>query len=485
MNGKKLNLEFSERKLLLHGADALLVMLSLLGALWGWAKIAGLPLTLSLIQSQLYWIAPVFFGWGAWLLLTDSYNLPLAARFRPTAARILLGGIGVGFIYLLVFFLTSRTAVSEWLPDIMLGFSAMGAPLRFAPAAAILASTCLLLLWRLAYVRLLCGPHMRVRVLIVGAGLAGRSLYTTITLHYSEHYTVVGYIDNDPQKQGNLLGTVSVLGAHSDLERVAWEQHVGEIVLAISQNVAPDLLPILMACHERGLNVTPMPLLYERLTGKVAVEHIGTQWYVALPLQKQPADTAMRLIKRLMDIVGGFMLSLIFLVLLPVLALAIKLESPGPIFYWQERLGRHGQSFRVHKLRSMTQDAEPEGVPQWATPDDPRITRVGKWLRRTRLDEWPQAWNVLIGEMSLVGPRPERPEFVEQLQRAIPFYRTRLAAKPGLTGWAQINAGYGSSMVATLTKLQFDLYYLKHQSPWFDLFILARTILVVLRLQGR
>ena len=303
--------------------------------------------------------------------------------------------------------------------------------------------------------------------------------------HYSDHYTVVGFIDNDAQKQGIMLGKVPVLGAHSDLERVAWEQHVSEIVLAISNNVSPELLPILMSCHERGLSVTPMPLLYERLTGKVAVQHIGTQWYVALPLQKHPADTAMRFMKRIMDILGGLILSLMLLILLPIIALAIKLESPGPIFYPQQRLGRHGRVFRVFKLRSMTRDAEPEGIPQWATPDDPRITRVGKWLRRTRLDEWPQAWNVLIGEMSLVGPRPERPEFVEQLQRAIPFYRTRLAAKPGLTGWAQVNAGYGGSMADTLTKLQFDLYYLKHQSPWFDMFILVRTILVVLRLQGR
>jgi lipopolysaccharide/colanic/teichoic acid biosynthesis glycosyltransferase len=133
----------------------------------------------------------------------------------------------------------------------------------------------------------------------------------------------------------------------------------------------------------------------------------------------------------------------------------------------------------------MVQDAEPDGEAQWASQDDPRVTRVGRWLRRTRLDELPQAWNVLRGEMSLVGPRPERPEFVEQLQRVIPFYRARLAIKPGLTGWAQINYGYGNSVEASLAKLQYDLYYLKHQSFWFDLLILARTVHVVLRMKGQ
>lgn len=478
-------LEFSERKLLLHGADAFLVLLSLLGALWAWVSMAQLSLNLDFLQDQLYWMIPIFLGWGSWLLLTDTYNLSLAAQVRPIAGRILVGGLGVGLLYLLVFFFTSRTAVSQWLPGAVLDLSAMGQPLRFAPAVAIGISTILLLIWRMGYIVFLCGPQMRVRVLIVGAGLAGRSLYTTIALHYTDHYTVVGFIDDDAGKQGLTFGKVPVLGTHHDLERIAWEQRANEIVLAISQDVPPDLLPILLACHERGLSVTPMPLLYERLTGKVAVQHIGTQWYVALPLQKRPADTALRLIKRLMDIAGALLIGIILVLLLPVLAIAIKLESQGPIFYPQERLGRHGHRFRVYKLRSMYQDAELEGIPQWASPDDPRITRVGNWLRRTRLDEWPQAWNVLIGEMSLVGPRPERPEFVDQLQQAIPFYRTRLAAKPGLTGWAQINFGYGSSMADALTKLQFDLYYLKHQSPWFDLFILARTIAVILRLKGR
>jgi exopolysaccharide biosynthesis polyprenyl glycosylphosphotransferase len=228
-----------------------------------------------------------------------------------------------------------------------------------------------------------------------------------------------------------------------------------------------------------------MPLLYERLTGKIAVEHAGSQWHVALPLQSRPTRTAEAVLKRMLDLVGGLVLVGLLLVLLPFIALAIRLDTPGPILYRQQRVGWRGRVFTALKFRSMVHDAEPDGEAQWATKDDPRVTRVGRWLRRTRLDELPQAWNVLRGEMSLVGPRPERPEFVEQLQRVIPFYRARLAIKPGLTGWAQINYGYGNSVEASLAKLQYDLYYLKHQSFWFDLLILARTVYVVLLMKGQ
>jgi exopolysaccharide biosynthesis polyprenyl glycosylphosphotransferase len=479
-------LEISERKLLLRFGDTLLIVASLLGALLGWASLARRAFDLQLLQSQLYWVLPILVGWLLWLALSDTYNLRLAVRFSATAWRIVAGALVVVVIYLLVFFVTSRAAVTELLPRALTELSPAGPPpLRFAPVSAIVASAFLLLGWRLVYVLVLCGPQTRPRMLILGAGLAGRALYTTIAHSYTASYNVVGFIDDDPRKQSQMIGWVPVLGTHYDLEKLAWEYRVDEIVLAISRGLPPDLMQLLIACHERGLTVTPMPLVYERLTGKVAVDHIGSQWYVALPLQKGAADTALRALKRAQDLIGGLLLGLLLALLMPFIALAIKLDSAGPVFYRQERLGRHGRVFIVYKLRSMRDDAERDGEPQWATLNDTRVTRVGRFLRRTRLDELPQILNVIRGEMSLVGPRPERPEFVESLQNLIPFYRTRLAAKPGLTGWAQINYGYGSSLADALAKLQYDLYYLKHQSPWFDLLILARTVAVVLRMQGR
>lgn len=478
-------LEISERRLLLLLGDISLICASVFGSLLLWSRLGGRGFGLALIQDQAPWIIPILIGWLVWLALTDVYNLRLAVNFGAIAWRIIAGSLFITFVYLVVFFIIARTTVTTILPNALADLSSGPPPLRFAPGVAIAASTALLLAWRATYVGVLCGPQTRPRLLILGAGQAGRALYTTIAQYYASQYHIVGFVDDDERKQGTMIAGGPVLGTHADLAQIAWENHVDEIVLAISVTLPDDLLQTLMTCHEQGLVITPMPLLYERLTGKVAVEHIGTQWYVALPLQKRAADTALQALKRLIDLAGGLLLGLLLAVLYPLIAIAIKLDSPGSIFFRQERLGRHGITFYVYKFRTMRSDAERDGEAQWAAQNDPRVTRVGKLLRRTRIDELPQSLNVLRGEMSLVGPRPERPQFVDQLQQAIPFYRTRLAAKPGLTGWAQINYGYGSTTGDALIKLQYDLYYLKHQSPWFDLLILARTIGVVLRMQGR
>jgi len=191
------------------------------------------------------------------------------------------------------------------------------------------------------------------------------------------------------------------------------------------------------------------------------------------------------LFKRLMDIVGGLIGSLFFVVIFPFSALAIIIESGFPIFYSQERLGKGGQVFKIFKFRSMWQNAEEDGEAKLATVNDPRVTRVGDFLRRTRLDEMPQFVSVLTGEMSLVGPRAERPELVAQFQKQIPFYRARLLVKPGLTGWAQINYGYVASVRETVVKLEYDLYYIKHRTLNMDFTIVLRTIGTVLRRTGR
>lgn len=478
-------LDISERRLLLISADTLLILSSLFGSLLFWERIAERNLDLTAVQNQSGWLIPLAVAWMLWLTFSDAYNLRLAVRAGAIAWRILAGGLFVTFTYLTVFFITSRATVTAGLPGIISSASAGQEPLRFAPAVAIVGSTILLLAWRSAYIWLLCGPQTRPRLLILGAGQAGRTLYATIASNYTSHYNIVGFVDDDPRKQSTNICGIPVLGVHQELERLAWEHHADEIALAISTRLPDGMLQALMTCHELGITVTPMPLVYERLSGKVAVQHIGSQWYVALPIQPRPAATAIAAIKRALDLLGGIVLGLFGLLLTPLIAAAITLDTPGPILYRQERLGRHGKPFSVYKFRSMRADAEQDGEARWAAQDDQRITRVGGFLRRTRLDELPQILNVVRGEMSLVGPRPERPEFIAQLQQRIPFYRTRLAAKPGLTGWAQINYGYGSSAADALVKLQYDLYYLKHQSAWFDLLILARTIAVVLKMQGR
>jgi exopolysaccharide biosynthesis polyprenyl glycosylphosphotransferase len=190
------------------------------------------------------------------------------------------------------------------------------------------------------------------------------------------------------------------------------------------------------------------------------------------------------MIKRAMDIVLASLGLLLMAPFFPLIALAIYLDSPGPIFYTQERVGERGRVFRVYKFRSMVPDAE-KGRAVWARENDPRVTRVGRFLRKTHIDEFPQFLNILKGEMSAMGPRPERPEFVEELAKEIPFYRVRHAVKPGMAGWALVKYGYASSKEDALLRLQYDLYYIKHWSPWLDLVILLKTVVDTLTLRGR
>ncbi len=467
-------LAISERRLLLVTGDLALICVSILGSLRLWASWAEREVSWALWREQALWAVFIFLGWSLWLQASKLYNLQDAVRRATSVRRIAAGSVTITLAYLIMFFLTTPA-------------SSNNEPLlpRIAPALSIVNSTVLLIAWRLCYAWLLGGPTARRRVLILGAGNAGTTLCRTIQQEHSAHYRVLGFIDDDEAKYAYTVDNIHVLGNHTRLLHLAKQHQADEIALAISAEVHGSLFQSIMDCHEQGIAVTPMPLLYERLTGRIAVEHIGSQWYIALPLQQHAASKFLSGIKRFNDLVFGLAGSLACLVFLPFIAAAIRLDSPGPIFYTQERAGLHGQLIRVRKFRSMIQDAEGDGQARWATRDDQRITRVGRFLRKTRLDELPQVLNVLRGEMSLVGPRPERPQFIEQLQHQIPFYRTRLAAKPGLTGWAQINYGYGATVEDALIKLQYDLYYIKHQTPWLDFLIMLRTIGVVFQLKGQ
>ncbi len=467
---RKLSLGFSERKLLLFVVDLLLIAIGIIGSLWYWTYLAKLIFGWELLRHHSFWIVAMAIGWSIWMFINDLYDLRIAVRLKRTLQRIGFGCGTIGIAYLIYYFLTA--------PQGEVLFS-----LRYAPALAIVVTTILLSIWRSIYAIYLGIGHVKQRVLIVGAGVTGNILAGVFKQH--PHYETIGFIDDNPQLQGKISEGVPILGNRHRLFAEIDEVGIDEIVLAISNPIDNNLLQLLTNCHERGVTVTPMPILYEKLTGKVAVEHIGSQWYSALPLKKNPFETFNRIGKRLFDLVCGVIIGAIFAIVFPFVAIAIKLDSSGPIFYKQERVGQYGAKFTVFKFRSMVQNAERNGKAQWAVKGDARITKVGNFIRKTRLDELPQVMNVLRGEMSMVGPRPERYQFIQELQKQIPFYRTRLAAKPGLTGWAQINYGYGSTVQDALIKLQYDLYYLKHWSPWLDLKILLRTFSVVLKMQGQ
>jgi sugar transferase (PEP-CTERM system associated) len=231
-----------------------------------------------------------------------------------------------------------------------------------------------------------------------------------------------------------------------------------------------------------GVTFDHLTDVYEQYTGKIAVENLRPSWLIfSAGFRKTPSLLA---VKRTMDIVGSFVGLLLALPMMAVVALAVRLSSPGAILYEQERVGLNGRVFRIHKFRSMRADAEATTGPVWSTANDTRVTRVGRFIRLTRLDELPQLWNVLRGDMSLVGPRPERPEFVSTLTEEVPFYGQRHVVKPGLTGWAQIRYTYGASVEDTIEKLQYDLYYIKNMSVALDAVIAIETLKIIILRRG-
>lgn len=472
----KLRLEFSERRLFLRLGDVAMIVAGGLFGLAVWSTIAGYNIDGLFLRDHIGWLALIGGCWLSWLFLADLVDLKQAVRIRSSARRIVLGSFVIGSLYVAYFFVRAVPlgGASE---------SGVIPPLRLAPGVAIISTAILLIVWRMVYALLFLAPHLRRRVLILGAGAAGNTMLQALKMN--PHFDVVGLLDDDPEKHGQAMQDAHVIGGVDSLRAMADRHGFDELVVAISAGVSGDLFQTIVDCHERGIAITPMPLLYEQLTGRIAVEHIGSQWYVALPFAPHATGPLYRLAKRVFDLAIGCVLFAVFLVVLGPVAILIQIDGRGRVFYLQERVGLHGNPFTVYKFRSMREDAEYDGKARWASKGDNRVTRVGRFLRKSRLDELPQVINVLKGEMSIVGPRPERQQFIDELQQQIPFYRTRLAAKPGLTGWAQVSYGYGSSVEDAMVKLQYDLYYLKHQSPWFDANIILRTVAVVLRMKGQ
>jgi len=310
------------------------------------------------------------------------------------------------------------------------------------------------------------------RLLLLGAGRAGQ-LAKRLIKESGMPMEVVAFVDQQPELVGTSLGNNAVLGTQSGLRNHCLDLEIDEVVTCVGGKLSDEAMNQLMECLSLGVRVSDFSNFVERNFLHVPVENIRGEWFLHADLEL--AHPLYLGVKRGIDIAIALCGLIVTSPLMALAAIAIKLGSRGPVFYSQVRAGLHNQSFRIWKLRSMRVDAEKEG-PKWAGGEDDRITRAGKLLRLTRLDEVPQFWNILRGEMSLVGPRPERPEFVERLAGEIPFFNQRHLVKPGLTGWAQINYGYGACTEDALNKLKYDLYYIKHASLGLDLQIILRTL---------
>ncbi len=473
---RDMSLPFSERRAFLMFTDLLAINATLLFSLWQRPEYQhAFP---DIIFRRFYWWVFLSLVWLLVAYAVDAYDLRVSSRFSSSFVAVAKAVVITCVVYILVPFLSPTLPSARRylfiLPLMMLSLAMVG---------------------RGFYIVALTQPLFRHRVLIVGAGWAGRTIAEVLAGWGDGTYQVVGFVDDNPSKRQVTLQvpgrdgqpvsrTVPVLGNRHTLPTLIQRYHITTLVMAITNEVPGELLQILTDCLELGVEIVPMPVLYEELTGRVPVEHVGENWYVAMPIQHPLTRPFNRFVKRSLDIVLASLGLLVLIPLTPLIALAIYLDSPGPIFYTQERVGQGGRIFKAYKFRSMVPNAE-AGRAMWAQENDPRVTRVGRWLRKTHLDEFPQFLNILKGEMSAVGPRPERPEFVRELSREIPFYRVRHAVKPGMAGWALVKHGYASSKEDALVKLQYDLYYIKHWSPWFDFVILIKTIVDALTFRGR
>jgi sugar transferase (PEP-CTERM system associated) len=324
------------------------------------------------------------------------------------------------------------------------------------------------------------------RVLVLGAADEARELAKMIADNPLAGYELMGLVQESdeplPDQPKETPAYRRVIGKLSDLQRLCDDDGIARVVVSLRERRGRVPIEQLLDCRMAGITVEERETMYERLTGKLAVESMRPSYLIfGSGFARDPLTLAL---KRVLDIGASALGLLLSLPICLLTALAIKLTSRGPIFFTQERIGQDGEVFRLVKFRTMKVDAEKESGPVWAQKHDPRITAIGRFLRLTRIDEIPQFFNILAGQMSFVGPRPERDHFVDQLTKELPFYPLRHTIKPGLTGWAQVCHPYGASIEDAMEKLRYDLYYIKNVSLVFDLNIILRTIGVILLGKG-
>ncbi|NPV84723.1 MAG: sugar transferase [Anaerolineae bacterium] len=463
----QIGLRPGERRLILIFGDLAVSTVSLFVALYFWSRPDWYNFSIQFLQERTpgwYYLMP--FLWL--LLLIELYDTRRASRIDETVKGIgIAASIALGF-YLLVFFLSEPNSLP-----------------RRGVAIFIASSFILTLLWRFVFIKIFTAPMFSRRVLIVGAGRAGSTMARIVRETQPPPFVLVGLIDDDKAKCGSLIESYPVLCGSEGLLSVIEEEGITDLIFAISHEMSSQMFQAVMTAEERGVIVTSMPIVYEEILGRVPIFLLQSDWILRSFLDQIHVSGFYEILKRGMDIIGGLIGTAMLAIAFPFVAIAILLDSGAPILYSQNRLGKSGKVYQMLKFRTMYQDAEKDGKARVTVENDQRITRVGKLLRKSHLDELPQFINVLRGDMSLVGPRAERPELMDELQKVVPFYRARLLVRPGLTGWAQINFGYASTVEDTAVKMEYDLYYIKHRNLILDFTILLRTVGTVVGLRGQ
>ncbi|HEX8845371.1 MAG TPA: TIGR03013 family XrtA/PEP-CTERM system glycosyltransferase [Pyrinomonadaceae bacterium] len=448
------------RTILLLLAEASLLFGGLIVAVY--LRIGAADAEYELIENHGFYKAALacFFCLSAFYLY-DLYDFVVMHDRRELVLR-LVQALGLAWVALAVAFYI--------FPHLMIG---RGVSLVALPLALLV-----MVSWRLAIHWLLGHPQIGERILIVGSGPLAIELARETLERPDAGFRIVGFADNDPEKLGKSLINPRVVGLTSELNEIVRRENIDRIVVAIGERRGQFPTDQLLQLSLSGdVSIEEAASFYERITGRVHLDMVRPSWLIFSGRKRQVRFNAVvrAIFHRGVALVGAI-LSLPVAVLTAIL---IKLDSRGPVLYRQERVGRNGRIFTVMKFRSMRTDAEKDG-PVWARSADDRVTRVGRIIRKIRVDEIPQFWNILRGDMNFVGPRPERPHFVRQLAEEIPYYEQRHLIAPGLTGWAQIKYPYGSSIEDARQKLQYDLYYIKNQSLTLDAAILFETVKTIL-----
>lgn len=465
---RRFRFRFVERRVMLLIGDGFAEVLALLVSILVWGNQAQPDgFTGSFLMEQVPgWFFLLPFIWL--FLMIELHDVRKASSwfhtFQGVATAALIGSI----LYLGIYF----TSPPESLP-------------RIGVAAFVLASAVFTLIWRLIYIRIFTSELFLPRVLLVGGGVSGRILLQSYNKIEPKPYFIIGIIDDDPAKLGKEIDGYKVLGSGPDLLDVIKKEKISDVIVAITGVIKGGTFQSLLDAQELGIEITRMPVAYEDLNQTVPIRILEADWILRSFVDDTGVSGTYHVAKRIMDLLGGLIGVGLFLIMLVPIAFLIFIDDGFPIFYRQERLGQSAKPYKIIKFRTMVKDAEVDGKAKWASEGDQRITRIGRFLRKTHLDEFPQFINVLKGEMSLVGPRSERPSLINKLQKDVPFYRARLLVKPGVTGWAQINYGYPETVDETIDKLEYDLFYIKNRTILLDLRIILGTPATIFGLKGK
>jgi len=460
---KEIHFEISERKVLLRLMD-IIVVFSGLYLLEACLRFDYLTITNEEI-TPLFILGFYLTGFGT---IFEIYNLQKSSKLDASFKNIVLTVSTVTLFYLLTPFLTPI------LPDNRI---------EIIYFYLVMVST--LFLWRYFYVKFISTSRFHKKVLLIGEISNLENIIKPLK-EADPNYKIVGFINCEDQIENPIKFKGLREFRSSQLMNVIKEEKISELLVATynSENIAVSIYHDLITLLDQGFTIREYTQVYEEITNRVPIQFVGKDFYKYFPFSRSNQNTLYLFFHRLFDIIFSILGILFGLIISPLILLGNLIANTGPLFYAQERVGKNGKTFRIFKLRSMIIDAETEGA-RWAEKNDVRITGFGNFLRRSRLDEIPQFFNVLKGEMSIIGPRPERPYFVKELSQIIPFYDTRHIIKPGLTGWAQVNTRYGASVDDSLIKLQYDLFYIKRRSLFLDFNIIIKTLSTIIYYRGQ